>query len=358
MSTASKVSTMEQFCGGAQGTSGRLALIRLRSLGDTVLMTPLAAVVKRVPGWEVAAVVEAPFHEVLLDNPHINRLLVVPRTKNRLRARLRTTLELRGFKPDVVVDLHGGTTSAIMTRLSGAIRRVGYAGSPNSALYNVKVPDPRLVWGTEQLHTVEHQLALLKQLGFPVEPIPDPQVCVNLGDLAEVRHLLLLRGLSAGEYVLLHLAAAFETKQWDVEKFAELSRRLAGTGMSVAVTAGPGQEALLENFSALVKGLPGVQAVAPLPLTRFTALAALCRLYVGNDTGATHIAAALGRRIVVIFGSSDSRAWHPWGVEHRLIASDLPCIPCPGYHCLHFEAPLCIKSVPVEPVFQAIKELW
>jgi ADP-heptose:LPS heptosyltransferase len=348
---------VKQFHAGTQRTSGRLALIRLRSLGDTILMTPLPAVVKRIPGWEVAVVVEAPYHEVLLDNPHINRLLVIPRTKKKLRARLRTILELRAFRPDIVVDLHGGTTSALMTALSGASKRVGYARSPVSALYNLKVPDPRQIWGREQLHTVEHQLALAKHLGFPVDPIPELQVCVNLEALTEVRELLRERGLSSGEYTLVHLAAAFETKQWDVEKFSELASGLTNTGIQVVVTAGPGQDALLKKFSSLVAS-PDIHVIAPLPLSRFTALAALCRLYVGNDTGATHIAAALGRKIVVIFGSSDSRVWHPWGVEYRLVASDLPCIPCPGYQCLHFQAPLCIKSVPVDPVFQAIRELW
>jgi ADP-heptose:LPS heptosyltransferase len=348
---------MEQVYDGAQRTPGRIALIRLRSLGDTVLMTPLPAAVKRIPGRQVAVVVEAPYHEVLLDNPHIDRLVVVPRTRDILRSRFRTILELRAFKPDVAVDLHGGTTSAIMTILSGASRRVGYGQSANSAVYNVKVPDPRQIWGREKLHTVEHQLALLKYLGFPVEPIPDLQVCVKREALDEVRQMLLERRLEAGEYLLVQPAAAFDTKQWALEKFAELARGLAATGMPVVVTAGPGQEGLLQGISALGMG-PEVHIVPPLSLSRFTALAALCRLYVGNDTGATHIAAALGRRIVVVFGSSDSRAWHPWGVEHRLIASDLPCIPCPGYRCLHFEEPLCIQSVPIDPVFQAVKELW
>ncbi|MCK5734540.1 MAG: glycosyltransferase family 9 protein, partial [Candidatus Latescibacteria bacterium] len=80
-------------------------------------------------------------------------------------------------------------------------------------------------------------------------------------------------------------------------------------------------------------------------------------LYVGNDTGSTHIVAALGKKIVVIFGSSDFKAWYPWNVEHQLIRSDLPCMPCPGYFCLHFDEPRCIRSIPVDPVFEAVQSL-
>ena len=61
----------------------------------------------------------------------------------------------------------------------------------------------------------------------------------------------------------------------------------------------------------------------PLSIRKFSALASLCLLYIGNDTGTTHIAAALGKRIAVIFGSSDSKAWHPW--EFRTGCFDLIC---------------------------------
>jgi heptosyltransferase-3 len=94
-----------------------------------------------------------------------------------------------------------------------------------------------------------------------------------------------------------------------------------------------------------------------LPLREFAALVSKCRLYVGNDTGATHMAAALGRRIVVIFGSSDFRVWSPWRVEHRLVRSDLPCVPCPGYRCLHYPDPRCIRAIETGPVLEAIREL-
>ena len=90
---------------------------------------------------------------------------------------------------------------------------------------------------------------------------------------------------------------------------------------------------------------------------RAACLTSLCSLYVGNDTGSTHMVAAQGKKIVVIFGSSDFKVWYPWNTEHQLIKSDLPCMPCPGYFCLHYDEPRCIRSIPVEPVLEAVQSM-
>jgi heptosyltransferase-2/heptosyltransferase-3 len=252
------------------------------------------------------------------------------------------------------VDLHGGTTSALITAFSGAPRCAGYLQSRHSYLYNVKVPESREVWGREHVHTVEHQLSILKHLGFPVEPIPPPEVPIHSQDLQWIKGLLAGQGVGEG-FILIHPAAAFDTKQWDADKFASLATRLVEAGQEVVITAGPGEEPVLEQIRELCTS--PIHFIDPLSIGKFSALTSLCSLYVGNDTGSTHIVAALGKKIVVIFGSSDFKAWYPWNAEHQLIRSDLPCMPCPGYFCLHFDEPRCIRSIPVDPVFEAVQSL-
>lgn len=333
----------------------RIVFLRLRSLGDTVLMTPLLAVAKKRPHCRVAVAVEAPFHELLLENPNVDRLFVMPRGRNELLGRVRTVRAIRAFSPHLAIDLHGGTTSSWMTFFSKAGRRVGYSSSRNSYLYDVKVPNSRQVWEKQELHTVEHQLAFLKHLGFPVEPPPDPEIPLLKGEVDQARDEL--RGLGIdGDFVLVHPAAAFDTKQWPAKHFAEVCRELSSEGIKVVVTAGPGEEPVMEKVRS--EGSGAALFLPPLPLRLFAAVASLCRLYIGNDTGATHIAAALGRRIVVIFGSSDYRVWYPWKSEHQLIRHDLPCVPCPGYRCLHYEEPLCIRSVSPSAVVGAARSLY
>ena len=332
----------------------RVLLVRLRSLGDAVLMTPALTVLKRHPGTRVAVLLEAPFHEVLANNPDVDRIIAVPRGRSKLVSRSLAIGAARRFSPDVAIDLHGGTTSALITAFSGASVRLGYASSRSRRFYNRSVPDSRRIWGKESIHTVEHQLSPFRHLGFNVDPIPPLQVPVEASALGQVRSLLSRRAVE-GDFILIHPGAAFDTKRWEPARFAEISELLAGEGLPIVFTAGPGEEPLLKDLRQAVPD--SVHFMGPFPLDQFIALASLCRLYLGNDTGTTHIAAALGKPLVVIFGSSDSPVWSPWGTRHRLIRSDLPCIPCPGYYCLHYQEPMCIRSIGVPRVLEAVRSL-
>jgi heptosyltransferase-3 len=81
------------------------------------------------------------------------------------------------------------------------------------------------------------------------------------------------------------------------------------------------------------------------------------QLYLGNDSGPMHLAAAVGTKTVAVWGSSDSRRWRPWAVEHRVVQNPFECNPCPGYRCLVAATPLCIESVTVDQVNSAVGEL-
>jgi ADP-heptose:LPS heptosyltransferase len=204
------------------------------------------------------------------------------------------------------------------------------------------------------LHTVEDQLTSLKFLGYPVDPIPPLWVPKTPADTQSVKKELVERQLEKG-FVLVHPGAAFDTKQWPVEHFATLVTRLKTDGLQVAATAGPGEEVLLKKLAHLTDG--GLEVLEPMSLSRLAALVFFCGVFVGNDTGSTHLAAAVKKPVVVIFGSSDSKVWYPWQTEFRLIKSDLACIPCPGYYCAEYSEPRCIRSIEVEKVYRAVWEL-
>ena len=90
-----------------------------------------------------------------------------------------------------------------------------------------------------------------------------------------------------------------------------------------------------------------------LSLAELFALIDGCLLFIGCDSGPTHAAAALKTPVVVVWGSSNFHAWHPWGTEFEAVRSDLPCIPCPGYACKEFGEPKCIMEIPVSRVADA-----
>ena len=330
----------------------RIILIRLRSLGDTLLMTPALTVASNKGRNRVGVVVEEPFDQVLHGNRDVDDI-IVPGRRGELVSRLRCVRSIREFGPDLVFDMHGGTTSSLMAFLSGAEIRAGFASGRNSRAYNLKVPPSREIWKKERIHTVEHQLSPLIHAGFKVSRVPPLFIRVDQEARGIIRSRLRKAGIE--EFMLIHPAAAFATKQWDPDGFVRVAKAMAASGLRSVTTAGPGQEGLLDAMR--IRQVTGMEVIEPLPLAEFIALASECTLYLGNDTGPTHIAAALGKKIVVVFGSSDDVVWHPWGTEYRLLRSELDCIPCPGYHCLRFPEPECIRSIKAEQVLEAVRGL-
>jgi heptosyltransferase-2 len=81
-------------------------------------------------------------------------------------------------------------------------------------------------------------------------------------------------------------------------------------------------------------------------------------MFVGCDSGPTHAAAALKKPMVVVWGSSNFQAWHPWGTDFEAVRSELPCIPCPGYECEEYGKPRCILDIPVAKVAEACERVF
>jgi len=101
-----------------------------------------------------------------------------------------------------------------------------------------------------------------------------------------------------------------------------------------------------------------ITAFDDLSLPEITALASKARLFVGNDSGIAHIAAAVNTPTVVIFGSSNRDHWRPWtDTPNEIVYEEFPCQPCPGYECKEFGEPKCILSVSTENVFKAIERV-
>jgi ADP-heptose:LPS heptosyltransferase len=95
-----------------------------------------------------------------------------------------------------------------------------------------------------------------------------------------------------------------------------------------------------------------------LTLPELTALTSRARLFVGNDSGIAHIAAAVDTPSVVVFGSSNRDHWRPWtDAPNEVVYEEFPCQPCAGYECKEFGEPRCIQTLPTEKVFAAIERL-
>ncbi|MDX6695965.1 MAG: heptosyltransferase [Blastocatellia bacterium] len=335
----------------------RVLVVRLRSIGDTVLATPSLYALRRfLPRARIDIVLENWVAPVLDGCADVDNVLLVERGSTMARARM--ARQLRANDYDVAYNLHGGTTATLLMRAAGARHRVGYADYQYSRLLNHPAPPAPALWRKEKTHSVEQQLALLGWTGVPVSDGPPTRLAVTDEAARSVNKRLQESGLEAGEpFALVHPAAAFESKQWSVDNFARVVESLAARGLRVVALAAANQAQLLEALQA--RSSTRIESFTNFSLPEVTALAARARIFVGNDSGIAHMAAAVGAPSVVIFGSSNVAHWRPWTTRPaEVVREEMPCAPCPGYTCAEFEQPECIRRVTVERVEAAIERVW
>jgi len=335
----------------------RILVVRLRSIGDTVLTTPSLFALRRfLPHTQIDILLEDWVAPVLEGSDLVDRVIAIARDGTSARARL--ARELRASRYDVVYNLHGGTTATLLTRATGAPHRVGFGHYQYARLHNHAAPSSLEIWRRPSLHSVEQQLALIGWTGVPVTDRPATRLGVTERSLLSVSAKLRAAGVADEDkpFAVIHPAAAFATKQWATENFARVAEELTARGLTAIAIVSPKEkavaQALIRESSAPVFGL------SDLSLPEVTALTSRTRLFVGNDSGIAHIAAAAGAPCVVIFGSSNITHWRPWTTNpNEVVREEMPCQPCHGYFCAEFEKPECILRVPLERVVGAIDRI-
>ena len=330
----------------------RILVVKLRSIGDTVLSTPsLIALHRHAPQAEIDILLEDWVAPVLegYDGVHVVRM------SSGIGARLATVSGLRKRKYDVAFNLHGGTTSTFLTWGSGAKHRFGNADYQYSFLYNHLLSSPADFWGREKMHSAEQQLALIGFSGVPVDDLPKTNLAVTAEALRSVESKLgefEIRNLRS-QIALLHPGSAFETKRWSSRNFAKLAETLAERGHKVVAITSEAESSVLDELTAAAP-VP-ITTLDSLTLPEITALASKARIFIGNDSGIAHIAAAVQTPTVVIFGSSNRTHWRPWtDVPNEIVFNPFDCQPCTGYECKVYGDSRCIHSVTVEQVTAAV----
>jgi heptosyltransferase-3 len=263
----------------------RVAVVRLRSLGDCVLTTPALDILKRArPDLRIAVVVEDRFRAVFERNPDIETLL---------RPSWR---ELRAWSPEFCLNLHGGSASARLTALSGARTRAGFAHFRWPWLYQVRIPRVQQIMGEERaFHSAEHIASAMFYLGVPRVEVPRARLFTATPFAA---------CSNARAYAVIHPVASQPDKTWHAAGFLRAARFLRESlDLDPVFIAGPGED--LGDFREY-------RTVIGAPLGEIKSLLSGAALFLGNDSGPAHMAAAFGLPVVAIFGASDPAIWHPW----------------------------------------------
>lgn len=337
----------------------RVLLVRLRSIGDTVLMTPCLQAIKAFrPQIRISVLIEEASAPVLREHPWVDELIVIPRLRNSLAdlpGRLSLIQSLRSHRFDVALNLHGGTTATLLCWLSGAQECGAYAESNWSRLLTFAAPSPCEIFRKFEIHSLEQQLGLLAWAGLPLPERPATSLAVSANAQARADARLQRLGIH-GRFAVVIPTATLGCKRWAAERFTEVIRTLSSEHRLPAVvitTTDPGwatrSGALVGNTGAIVHDVQ---------LDELIALLDRADLLVCNDGGPAHIRAALSKPLVVIFGSMDPRVWRPWTtVPHRLVRAPIEERPWTEDPRKNTEKMEFIQSVTVDEVLAAIREL-
>jgi heptosyltransferase-1 len=339
----------------------RILIVKLSSLGDVLHTLPAATMLREAfPGVHLGWAVERAHAGLLAGQPWLDALHVWNR--GALRGFRQFIGDLRAGRWDVAIDFQGLLRSALIARLSGARRVIGHAPTKERAhwLYNQRVP-----LATMERHAVDRSLdltaAVIDRLGgtqpargvsraeFPLFPSSADQQAVDAWWSAQ--------NIRAGErLVLLNPHCRKDANRWPVERFTALARNLMQQpGVRVALVGGAIARDVCDAIATPL-GDRIARADGALGLLASAELIRRADVFVTGDTGPMHIAAAVGTRIVALFGPANPTRTGPYTDRANVIYKKLTCSPCYARdRCpLGHAVPACMAEISVAEVQSAV----
>lgn len=315
------------------GGDARILVVRRDNIGDLVCTTPLIDALRaRFPAGRIAALVNTYNAEVLARNPALDAVYAYEKLKHRtqplfsyLRERLRIRSRLRGEHFDCAL-VPVATPHAL--RIARSVRP-GRVIAPDATVEGRR-------------HEVERTFELGRTLGVtgapgPMRIFPDRESVQRLNER-----------LGAGPFIAVHVSARRPAQRWPFERYVALLRELARERRVTLLWAPgsksdprhPGDDEAAAQLAADTKS-PAVVPIATPDLKTLISALALAERVICPDGGAMHLAAALGKPIVALFGDSPVERWRPWGVAHRVVRPESRNL----------------ADLPLEPVLEAYRAL-
>ena len=335
---------------------GKILIVAPNWIGDAVLSLPVVDGCGQLwPEAELTVLARVQVAELFEARESSVRVLVYERGNGpqRLSNLMALGRSLRRERFDVAILLPNSLGSAVMTRLAGVPQRLGYSTDGRGWLLTRKLEDRRKERG---LHQVDYYLGLIHSLGaYQADRIPRLQLRSKIVD----RAMALMGGLGIDKNELLigvHPGAAYgETKRWFPERFAAVLERLHRAGRKFLLLGGTGEESLAEKISAEMDH-PVINLIGRTTVAEVLGLIGQCSLFLSNDSGLMHVAAALSVPQVALFGSTDPQKTAPLNDGAVVIhPNQVNCTPCFKSECP--EDLECMKAITVEEVAAAAEKL-
>jgi 3-deoxy-D-manno-octulosonic-acid transferase/heptosyltransferase-1 len=343
----------------------RILIIKLSAIGDVAHSLPFLEVLKQnFPNAGIDWLVEETSAEIIREHPDLDRV-IVSRRKALLKEIkrggkwLRTTMEVVHFlkelrlrRYDLIIDLQGLLKSGILLWLSKGKRKIGLRGSREGArFFTTENPVPVKY----KQHAIDRYLDVAEYLGCNLCPW-DGKITVPASDKTFVENLLAdIQGHKKKPLIVINPIARWKTKLWVPERFGALANRLKHDfECDVVFTGSRHDRPIIDN---MLKGIEQtvINLAGQTSLKALAHLFSLSKVVITTDTGPMHIAAAMGSKVVALFGPTDPRRTGPYGPGHRVIrAPDIACGPCFKKQCADMR---CMQNIPVAKVLGAVKEL-
>ncbi|HSX11759.1 MAG TPA: putative lipopolysaccharide heptosyltransferase III [Chlamydiales bacterium] len=331
----------------------KILVVKLRQLGDVLLSGAVFGALRaKWPEARIDAYVYSEAFALLEGHPGVDGLVGYDRgwkrlgVVERLRREWALWRRLRGEGYDVVINLTEGDRGALAAWMSGARVRVGFEtkGWLGKRVYTHRVKHcPGL------RHTVERNLDALRRIGiFP--GVEERELFLSVPESARVA----VRRWVEGPFVVIHPTSRWRFKCWEVGKMRQLTEELIRRGKRVVFTSGPDavERAMVREIS---EGLDVVNLGGKISLKELAALIEMCELLVCVDSVPFHMASALKKRVVAIFGPTSDVTWGPWRNEGaRVVAQNFSCRPCYQDGCGGSKMSDCLATLPVGAVLRAI----
>jgi len=332
----------------------RILLIKPSAVRDVIHTVPVLARLRaRYPAARIDWLLTPPIAELLQHHPALSSVVPFARQDYSrlwrswsaaagLGELLRT---IRRTRYDLVIDLHGQVRSALLCLATGAATRIGFdrpraqarqssrqlppsayrhgwTGAREGAwvAYTHHIPIPSL-----DVHAVDRYLWLGPMLGLPEGP-PDFRLSVPASAQERIANLLCQHGLLDRPLAVLVPGTIWETKHWHVEEFAQVARHLGTTGRAVVVAGTARERTRCQAVAAACQG--ACDLAGQTTLSELAALLQRAAVCLTNDSGPLHLAVALGRPVVSVFGPTDPLWIGPYGRPHAVVRAEVPCAPC------------------------------
>lgn len=318
-------------------------------IGDSLFMTPaLSALRKGFPNSHISLVVNPWVREIFEGNPDFDEIITYDEKgeEKTLKGKIRFIHSLRNRNFDMGIIMQPRSyKAAFFVYLSKIPERIGYSHSLRDLLLTRIVKSPKT-----PVHAVDMFLNIVLSLGG--EPArTEPYLARSPQADAWADRFLQERRVNRGELLIGINPGAFkQCKRWPEPRYAELSDMMVKEfGAKVIIFQGPGEDKIAVRITNLMREKA---IVANTSIKELAALTRRCKLFVGNDTGPMHVAAASGTPVIALFGPADPQRSRPRGRDHIIIKKNLPCSPCSRIVCKELN---CMKAITVEEVVQAVR---